>query len=715
MSTQTRQLPQWIWHQDRDNKLQTVITHHFKSETDITNARLSVAFTGAATISLNGTELQSIAESANNITGFHVVQGFPDHLPAGEYEVKIAVSCTKIVPIADVNHYLWQRRVGLIGILSADQAWIVTDSSWLADGQPAAEICLLGEEPFGDLDNSPDWFVEGGFGDIAAYNIEHVVTLGQQAVSYGNQQGLLNVQGSLTGSKELSEPQRPNLELFYHLRKQSDWHQMRAIQQAMDWSGVPSITVDLGKEYNARFYVENLEKSSLTILWNGAESLHELEHYQDCITEWFEVPANGSFCTLPQGMRYVTLYFIGTAGEPFHVSLRFQSAHVALNQVGQLQSGDQMLDQVYEVAAHTSRICHQIGLWDGIKRDRLNWTFDFYLAAKSCYFLWDDYSVLQRAVRELGNGTPYGKWMNGICEYTLWWVKTLCEYYAHTGDKSFVLEMEDALQRHVSWVGENVNSETGRLMIHDSILIEWAPLTAEEKNVSLQAIYRMTQQDLVQLVAAVPELRLEFTWPLPELPEAAFTAPGNQLATKVLGISSGYVSKEGARQLLETLVLGDPLTPLSAYTLAECYSQFGMHDKAYQVISFVWGQMVERGATTFWESFTDQVNTNFHDALTTYTAYNSYRMSLCHAWSSTPVKWISEHVLGVQALEPGFKTIRFSPIAVGGIRQCSGTVNTPYGIIRVAWELDDKGELQGSIDLPKGIEIKDAQVPVHQL
>ena len=89
-----------------------------------------------------------------------------------------------------------------------------------------------------------------------------------------------------------------------------------------------------------------------------------------------------------------------------------EATGAALNQAG-TADGQRPYARIYDVSVHTSRVCHQIGLWDGIKRDRLNWAYDIYLAAKTEYSLWDDYSVLKRSLRELGR-TPYGYWMNNL-------------------------------------------------------------------------------------------------------------------------------------------------------------------------------------------------------------------------------------------------------------------------------------------------------------
>ncbi|HEY0827205.1 MAG TPA: alpha-L-rhamnosidase C-terminal domain-containing protein, partial [Bacilli bacterium] len=165
----------------------------------------------------------------------------------------------------------------------------------------------------------------------------------------------------------------------------------------------------------------------------------------------------------------------------------------------------------------------------------------------------------------------------------------------------------------------------------------------------------------------------------------------------------GYVSNNRSMEFLDAYQLKDPLTPISAFWLAECYSKYGKHEQAWHVISTVWGKMLSEDATTFWESVVLSPQSDYHDSQTTYTSYESYRMSLCHSWASTPPQWISRYVLGVGPLEPGYERISFSPNAIGGLTQCSGTISTPLGPINVEWKLREDGTMDAKIDMPKAV------------
>jgi len=83
-------------------------------------------------------------------------------------------------------------------------------------------------------------------------------------------------------------------------------------------------------------------------------------------------------------------------------------------------------------------------------------------------------------------------------------------------------------------------------------------------------------------------------------------------------------------------------TAWSLYPFIKALSSYGMVQEAAALIRQIWGGMLARGATTFWEEWTD-------------------RASLCHAWSSYPVHFILSRILGVKIESLRNRTIRLQP------------------------------------------------------
>jgi hypothetical protein len=86
----------------------------------------------------------------------------------------------------------------------------------------------------------------------------------------------------------------------------------------------------------------------------------------------------------------------------------------------------------------------------------------------------------------------------------------------------------------------------------------------------------------------------------------------------------------------------------------------------------------------------------------------SSRPLACHAEASGPTAWMSEHVLGIKIIEPGCKVVKIEP-NLGDLKWAEGTFPTPYGLIRVRHEKDEKGTIKSTVHAPDPVKIIPAQ------
>jgi alpha-L-rhamnosidase len=141
-------------------------------------------------------------------------------------------------------------------------------------------------------------------------------------------------------------------------------------------------------------------------------------------------------------------------------------------------------------------------------------------------------------------------------------------------------------------------------------------------------------------------------------------------------------------------------------------------DTALDFISTYWGAMLDFGATTFWEDFdlewtrdaaridelVPQGKKDLHGDFGAY-CYEGFRHSLCHGWASGPTAWLSQHVLGIRPLAPGFSRVLIDP-QLGRLAWAEGTYPTPLGPIRVRHERQSDGSIASQIDVPAGISVQ---------
>ena len=189
---------------------------------------------------------------------------------------------------------------------------------------------------------------------------------------------------------------------------------------------------------------------------------------------------------------------------------------------------------------------------------------------------------------------------------------------------------------------------------------------------------------------------------------------GNSQAAALLSLSGMVGAAEASAIILQNGP--EAFTSFMGYYLLEALARSGHYAEAMQLMSEYWGRMLDLGATTFWEDF------NYRDAKNAARidevvpegrfdihadggawCYVGLRHSFCHGWASGPTAWLSAHVLGIEPVDPGCKTVRITP-HLGQLDWAEGTFPTPYGVIEVSHSLRSDGSVQSKVKLPKGIK-----------
>ncbi|MCL8026913.1 alpha-L-rhamnosidase C-terminal domain-containing protein [Nocardioides bruguierae] len=115
---------------------------------------------------------------------------------------------------------------------------------------------------------------------------------------------------------------------------------------------------------------------------------------------------------------------------------------------------------------------------------------------------------------------------------------------------------------------------------------------------------------------------------------------------------------------------------ISAFTSAALFEQ-GDVAAAKDLVKRTWGPMTEARnpsyTGTFWENVAS--DGTVADAST----------SLSHGWSAGATAVLSDYVLGVKAIEPGYRTFEVDP-AFETVQWARGAVPTPRGAITVRWQ-----------------------------
>ena len=159
--------------------------------------------------------------------------------------------------------------------------------------------------------------------------------------------------------------------------------------------------------------------------------------------------------------------------------------------------------------------------------------------------------------------------------------------------------------------------------------------------------------------------------------------------------------KELAEQAGWSPRTGFPGTPYLLFALAD----HGEPDAAYRTLLNEncpgWLYAVNAGATTIWERWDalkpdGTVNLGNHGNSGGMVSFNHYA-------NGAVGDFLYRRIAGIEATSGGYKTFRIAPMIGGGLTGAEAQVETPYGIIRSAWHIEN-GVFTLEIEVPVSTE-----------
>ena len=386
--------------------------------------------------------------------------------------------------------------------------------------------------------------------------------------------------------------------------------------------------------------------------------------------------------------------------------------------LGTFQCSDNQLNDIWNTGAYTVQLNMQEYIWDGIKRDRLIWLGDMHPETNTISTVFGDeesfYASLDLAIEQY----PLPNWFNGMSAYSMWYLIIQYDWYRHFGNLDFLKKHANYILGLIDLIDSCVE-EDGSEHLADSRFLDW-PSSPNKEGVEAgyRALLCWALQDGRQLCSLLGnDEKAQKCIEIENRLKKKVLPPNNLKQAAALMAIAGLMEPEKAAQ--DFLLPGGPkgFSTFYGYYMLEALAMAGHYEEAMDIISKFWGGMLNMGATTFWEDFDldwtknagridelvpkgkDDIHGDFGDY-----CYVGYRHSLCHGWASGPTAWLSNHVLGVEILEPGCKKVRITP-HLGNLQRAKGTYPTPYGQIKVHHQKMANGTVKSSIKVPKGVTV----------
>ncbi len=357
-------------------------------------------------------------------------------------------------------------------------------------------------------------------------------------------------------------------------------------------------------------------------------------------------------------------------------------------------AADPELTRIWMCSAYTLRLCLYHFQIDGIKRDRLPWVGDLALSLLANAYVFGDPEPVRRTLTVLGRAGIREKHLNGIVDYSLWYLICHDLFQLYWDDKEF-LELQYAEIKDLVHVLFEQSGDELFLPPGTWLFIDWVE---GEKMTALQILYYWALNAAARLAGRMDDLELacncrDYARRLQGKIMATaydrdkglfFAGPGNPASgftrhPNFLAILAGVVSGEQVRAVAEALAgteMAPVGTPYQASLEILALYRAGKAENAIERLRKLWGGMLAMGATTFFEAYDEAKQGDEH-----YSFYRRpYGLSLCHAWSAGPAALLPIIFFGAEPTGDGWSDYKIDKLA-DMPRDAAVSIPTPNGEI----------------------------------
>ncbi len=490
------------------------------------------------------------------------------------------------------------------------------------------------------------------------------------------------------------------------------------------------ILVDFGMELCGRLHVRFARNAPGKIRIRTGESVYETcadigeknatnDHaIRDAVYPFSQL---SDFSTTETGFRFARIDLV--EGEAVRiVSIFAELTPNGLTRIGSFHCDDKRINDIYETAARTIALCVRPDeIWDGIKRDRAVWIGDLYPELLGAFSLYGDAPQLKHVLDMIDSFEDC--WVNHIPSYSAWWLLCLCKYCELTGDTGYFSAKLPYVSKIIGAFDEIV-MEDGNLDFPRSSLnyfegneyfIDWPSNGSKDSEEGWRYLVTYAMEKVCEALEGVGKSTKEPSSILARLDKHVY-APSKYKQVNALGILANRLDPKIALRNIEEGG-SEGMTTFMSFAIIEALEKMDQGELALDILKEYYGAMLDLGATSFWEDFDmawlkddplpitslpSKERKNIHADYGKY-CYLGLRHSLCHGWSSGFLTFFYDYVLGIEMVEPGYKSIRLSP-HLCDLKEAEGILPTVYGPIRVSHKLVD-GKIESSISVPNGVTI----------
>lgn len=343
--------------------------------------------------------------------------------------------------------------------------------------------------------------------------------------------------------------------------------------------------------------------------------------------------------------RYVQLTFRNVQSSISVESMSATSVGYPVEQVSTFECSDDLLNKIWRTGVYTLSLCMQ-DRYESSAGYSIQNAVDARLQALFNYYCFLDSALAAQALEQPIDSVVVQ--IDGLA-----WVEMLHDYYLYTGDRGLVAQLYPRLQ---SLVDDLLSAKC------DESPADCASQYQALRTASKLAAAVSNTEDAARWHDQAAELKRIFNERISEHED--------DLAN-VLAVLSGLTDagKAGDPQhLLVDNLIGACEHPHNLHCVLMAMAKLDRTTEALNVIRNFWGGMLDRGATTWWDSFCPG---------------DISEADLCFGASSAPTYFLPAEILGVKPSAAG-GAVTIQP-RVGDLHWAKGHIKTAAGYVDVEW------------------------------
>ncbi len=374
--------------------------------------------------------------------------------------------------------------------------------------------------------------------------------------------------------------------------------------------------------------------------------------------------------------RYVLIAVWGDVPVRLH-ELRVIEERYPVNAGAMFTSSDTLLNAIWRVGRDTAML-NMTDAYADPWRERGQWWGDAFVVDRVNEAVFGDNALMRRGLllmaeqmsQSLSASTATHPQATGnLHDYGMLWVQSVRRYVERTGDGSILPECYPAVQRFMIGLAQLEHQQTGLLDMPrrnwwESALIDWDAFFSPNgpvvfgQSAPVNAMYYGTLRDAAALAGWMNDAPFETAWRaragqvrerindllyLPDQKRYASSIVAGRVTSPTLfaqawPLAYDIVPNERVTdtvQALLALISHDPtqpnVQPYGMFWVLEALGRTGHVDEGIALIKLYYGHLLERGATTWWE---------------TWDADQDYSKSLSHGWGAAPTWFLSTYAAG---------------------------------------------------------------------